>query len=186
MLKSLVSSYKNYFHGNGNVSNSTFDRSYYLQTTRFPMWSDRSYYSFALDGYIKNVVANRCISLISKSAANTKFVLFKISSDGSKKEITKHNLIDILNNPNPTFNYQSFMENIIANLLLSGNSYVYGIKDSNFNLSEMFTLRPDRVKVISGFNSGIPSGYKYTVENVSMDFTCDENKFLFYQFIFGS
>ena len=46
-----------------------FDRTYYLQNNTEPKWSSRNYETFAEEGYIKNVIAHRAISMISNAVS---------------------------------------------------------------------------------------------------------------------
>jgi HK97 family phage portal protein len=59
---------------------------------------------------------------------------------------------------------QSLIETLAAQLLLHGNGYVQIIKDAAGVPTELFALRPERVKVVTGPN-GWPCGYDYTVNN---------------------
>jgi HK97 family phage portal protein len=57
---------------------------------------------------------------------------------------------------------QSLVETLAAHLLLHGNAYVQILKDAGGAPVELFALRPERVKVITGAD-GWPSAYDYTV-----------------------
>lgn len=57
---------------------------------------------------------------------------------------------------------QSLVETLAANLLLHGNGYVQILKDASGTPMELFALRPERVKVVTG-PDGWPCAYDYTV-----------------------
>jgi HK97 family phage portal protein len=57
---------------------------------------------------------------------------------------------------------QSLIETLAAHLLLHGNGYVQILKDASGMPVELFALRPERVKVVTG-PDGWPCGYDYTV-----------------------
>ena len=57
---------------------------------------------------------------------------------------------------------QSLVETLAANLLLHGNGYIQIMKDAHGAPTELFALRPDRVRVVTGSN-GWPCAYDYTV-----------------------
>jgi HK97 family phage portal protein len=57
---------------------------------------------------------------------------------------------------------QSLVETLAANLLLHGNGYVQILKDASGTPVELFALRPERVKVVTG-PDGWPCAYDYTV-----------------------
>jgi HK97 family phage portal protein len=58
---------------------------------------------------------------------------------------------------------QSLVETLAAHLLLHGNAYVQILKDAGGAPVELFALRPERIKVVTGAD-GWPCGYDYTVE----------------------
>lgn len=58
---------------------------------------------------------------------------------------------------------QSLVETLAAHLLLHGNGYVQILKDASGAPVELFALRPDRVKPVTGAD-GWPCGYDYTVQ----------------------
>jgi HK97 family phage portal protein len=154
---------------NQNIFNCV--KSYFHNLGR-PIWSNKNYENFAKEGYIKNVIVYKCISMISKNAANVPFVLYK--KTGNKKEIIKkHELIDLLNRPNPMQSKFEFLESLYSFKLIAGNSYIKAIfpqKSEYFkNPKELFILRPDRITVIAGGN-GLPIGYKYTVNSFAQNF----------------
>jgi HK97 family phage portal protein len=122
-----------------------------------PSWMNRDYKVFAEEGYIKNVIVNRCVTLIAQSAASVPWKLFKIHGE-TKVEIKNHPLIDLLNRPNINQAGAEFFENLYAYKMISGNAYIQIIKLNNTASSELHLLRPDRVKVVS--KEGV-IGYEY-------------------------
>lgn len=58
------------------------------------------------------------------------------------------------------------MESLIGYVLLSGNAYIEMIKSQSGNPLELYTLRPDRMRVIPG-ESGLPVAYEYAVNGKS-------------------
>jgi HK97 family phage portal protein len=65
---------------------------------------------------------------------------------------------------NATSAGQSLVETLASHLLLHGNSYVQIIKDASGQPVELFALRPDRVRVVTGAD-GWPCAYDYVVQN---------------------
>jgi len=144
----------------------------YFQNIGKAVWSNRNYENFANEGYIKNVVAYKCISMIAKNASSVPFILYK--KNGDKKEVIKnHNLLKLLKNPNPTQNKFEFFEALYSFKLIAGNSYTKAVFSQNEeyfkNPKELFILRPDRMTIIAGSN-GLPIGYKYKVNNSTQNF----------------
>jgi HK97 family phage portal protein len=138
----------------------------YIQVPGKPVWSGRSYEKFAEEGYIKNVIANRCISLISKGAASVPMNLFRVNKYGEKVKVRDHKVLSLLAKPNLLRSGVEFMEEIYAYKLISGNAFVQmvGGNENEYNVEpeELYNLRPERVSVIPGSN-GMPIGYCYKV-----------------------
>ena len=154
--------------------NRYFDRTYYLQTNSNPKWSKRDYESFAVEGYINNVIVHRAITMIARGVSSIGLTYFEMNEKGEKKELNDNdNVINLLKNPNPTSSYVNFVENIVSSYLISGNAYIQAVKDDNNNIAELYLLRSDRVSIIPSYST-IPSGYKYKINNMVFQFDCDE------------
>lgn len=143
----------------------------YLNTMGKAVWSGREYGKFADEGYVKNVIAHRCISMIASGAASVPFRLARVI-DGVRNEISEHRLLNLLNTPNPCVGGTEFFETIYSHKLIGGNAYIQLVKDSNNLPVELFALRPDRVSVIAG-NGCVPQGYRYEVSGIEKDFRVD-------------
>ena len=151
-----------------------FDRTYYLQNNTEPKWSSRNYETFAEEGYIKNVIAHRAISMISNAVSSITPLFFEITDNGNKSELADNdNICLLIKRPNPTTNYMKFMEYVVSSYLISGNVFIQAVKNNNDKIAEMYLLRSDRVSVIAGYGN-IPSGYKYKINNMSFFYPCDE------------
>lgn len=143
----------------------------YLNTMGKAVWSVREYGKFADEGYVKNVIAHRCISIIASGAASVPFRLSRLI-DGVRNEISEHRLLNLLNSPNPCIGRSDFFETIYSHKLIGGNAYIQLIKDSNNLPVELFALRPDRISIIAG-NGCVPQGYRYEVNGTEKDFRVD-------------
>lgn len=64
-------------------------------------FTPRQYDQLAMEGYQKNVVAYRCISLVSRNAASVPWVVFR-GRGGTRERLHDHPLVDLLNRPNPS------------------------------------------------------------------------------------
>ncbi len=65
------------------------------------VWSDRNYYQFSLEAYVKNVIAHRSITMVATAAASVPLCLYVTSMKGLRKEIRSHRVLDLLMRPNP-------------------------------------------------------------------------------------
>ena len=137
-----------------------------------PVWSGRDYKSFAQEGYVQNVVVNRCVDIISKGVASIDWQVF--TSNGIQ-EIEKHPLLDLLHNPNERQASCDFFEAVAAYKLLSGNSYIEAAYANSENTKPskqkpvyLYTHRPDRMKIIKG-GKGRVAAYRYEIEGQSVE-----------------
>jgi len=73
-----------------------------------------------------------------------------------------HPLKSLLENPNHTMTWPSFMETLVSHLLLSGNAYVELLRDQEGILG-MDLIRPDRVKILA--QGGHVVAYEVSEEN---------------------
>lgn len=119
-----------------------------------PQQTPKNYKAMSEQGYKANVIGYQAVTKVSQGAARLKWDLFDISG-GAEKEIEKHPLLDLLNNPNPMQGRQQFFESYFAFLLLDGNSYV---ERNMAGKPELWPVRPDYMKVIPGEN-GMPEAF---------------------------
>jgi HK97 family phage portal protein len=82
------------------------------------------------------------------------------------KELSQSPLLDVFHHPNPRQGGAAFIEAVLAYKLLSGNSYVEAVYGSSGAPSELYPLRPDRIRVIPGI-AGVPQAYDYSVNGKS-------------------
>ncbi|MCM1000905.1 MAG: phage portal protein [Wolbachia endosymbiont of Melophagus ovinus] len=141
-----------------------------LQLIMEPSWSERSYASFAEEGYVKNVIAFRAINMIANAASSVPFILYRLTNQG-KSQLKVHPLLKLLYSPSPITSKSEFIEGIVTYRLVSGNAYVLMIEPKNNRKppTELYLLRPDRVEIVPGRNN-FPYTYRYTVNNNSYDF----------------
>ena len=134
-----------------------------------PVWMDRNYGQFALEAYIRNVVAHRAISMVATSAASVRFKLMDVTPRRANREIKSHAILDLLKHVNPSQGCGSFFQALYQYQLISGNAFIQAVGTKDSAPTELHLLRPDRMAVIAG-KGGIPAGYRYSVNNVVMDF----------------
>ncbi len=144
----------------------------YFYNNPQPLWMNRNYTKFADEAYTKNVIAYKCISLVSKLTASVDWKLFELA-DESKKFLKSHPILDILNYPNPLTSGSLFFESMVSYKLISGNSFVLGVANSSGTLKELYTLRPDRVS-ISTDKSGYVNNYIYNAGAKEIKYPVDK------------
>jgi HK97 family phage portal protein len=134
-----------------------------------PVWSTRDYASFADEGYRQNAVVFRCVKMLAGGAASVPWLLYNKAGD----EIEEHPLLDLIGSPNPMASGQALFEAVYAYLLLSGNSYLEHVGPETKPPREIWTMRPDRTKVIPG-PWGIPEGYQYEANGKLVNWKVDQ------------
>ncbi len=132
-----------------------------------PAWTPRNYDQLSREGYLKNIIVYRCVTLITRGAASVPWRLIRKNA-----EVTNHPLLQLLHHPNPRQGGASFIEAVLSHKLLSGNSYIEAVANQKAIPVELYALRPDRIKVIPG-SGGVPIGYKYTVNGQSRRISVD-------------
>jgi HK97 family phage portal protein len=133
-----------------------------------PSWTGRSYEQLANEGYRKNVVANRSIRVVAESASSVPLILYR-----GDQRLKDHAILDILKNPNPLQSGKSLLEAFYAYLQISGNTYMELVENSVGEVSELYSLRPDRMTIVSG-STGWPSRYEYKVGDKKHHFAVDD------------
>ena len=114
-----------------------------------------SYEDLATDGYCENAIVNRCINEIATNASRVKINLFR-----GDAEVDSHPLLDLLASPSPTQSQVEFFQAVYSYLLISGNSYLLSVGPDNGIPTELYTLRPHRIKIRQG-NRSMPLAYDY-------------------------
>ena len=141
------------------------------------------YKVFADEGYLRNVDVHDCVTLISRTAAPTPWILYErgrgpASNPGKARrivtkasaeaawndagprrailrksvelsEIEDHDLLRLIERPNPLQGQADFLEQDLSYFLLSGNSYEEFVAiDGDRVPREVFSLRPDRMEIV--------------------------------------
>ena len=117
-----------------------------------------SYDDLATDGYSENAIVYRCINEISNNASRVKINLFR-----GDQELDNHPLLDLLYNPSPTMSQVEWFQALYSYLLISGNNYMLSVGGDNTPPTELYNLRPDRMKIRSGTRA-MPVAYDYMLK----------------------
>ncbi len=122
----------------------------------------RKYKQYATDGYQENAIVYKCISMIANNASSVKINLFS----GDKK-VESHELLSLLERPNPLQSGVEFFHSLVSYLLISGNTYI--LKDKEVGIpKELYLLRPDRID-IEASSSMIPDRYCYKINGKTIE-----------------
>ena len=132
-----------------------------------PAWTPRDYASLARAGFERNVIAYRCVRLVSEAAASAPM---QVRENGSI--LTDHPLLALLKQPNPEQSGAELFESFYGFLQTAGNAYMEVVSLDGAP-RELFVLRPDRMKARIGAR-GWPEAYDYTVGGRTVTFRADE------------
>tara|TARA_R100000458_G_scaffold57206_1_gene63046 strand:- start:2526 stop:3857 length:1332 start_codon:yes stop_codon:yes gene_type:complete len=119
---------------------------------------NRRYKDYAKEGYQENAIVHRCIQLIANSASAVKLCLYQ-----GEDKLEEHELITLLNRPNPLQSGVEFWVSLYSYLMISGNAYLQRDTETFRPPTELYLLRPDRMRVKAG-ETIIPSAYEYILD----------------------
>ncbi|MGN6208643.1 phage portal protein [Asticcacaulis sp.] len=124
-----------------------------------PVWTPRNYQALASEGFAKNAIAYRCVRMIAEACAS---VPLRVEFDG--RRAPDHPLQKLIDRPNPEQGGADLREALYGGLQTAGNSYVEAAFLDEEAPGELWSLRPDRMKVVAG-RSGWPEAYEYSTGN---------------------
>jgi HK97 family phage portal protein len=133
-----------------------------------PQSTPRRYDTLTDESYLRNVIAYRCVRLISGNVASVVWELL----DG-EKEVKKHPALDLLRQPNPYRGEMYFLDELVTYLCLAGNAYVEKtVLGANPEPRELFNLRPDRMRVVPAKSGGLLQ-YEHEVNGIVTAYPVD-------------
>ena len=77
--------------------------------------------------YVRNVIANRAISIVAVAASSVPINLSKVNGTEKKLRLSSHPLIDLLEEPNPNMSRVTFIKCLIMYKMIGGNAYILKI-----------------------------------------------------------
>lgn len=136
------------------------------------VWMRRDAAKFADEGYRRNVIAHRAISMIATAAGSVPWKLSQRRSRSGMQVVEAHPLLSLLNKPNPLQGGTELCEALYAFKLIAGNAYLHAIGPRGEAPLELHVLRPERVSIVPG-QGGIPKAYRYTIDNRTLEIPVD-------------
>jgi HK97 family phage portal protein len=130
------------------------------------IWTPHDYAALCREGFNTQATVYSAITLIAAAAARVPWLLYQKprGQGGSPTEVTDHPLLTMLGRPNGEQGSKAYREAVFAYLLLSGNSYEAPVGPDQGPPTEMWCLRPDRMKIIPGGGQRI-GGYVYAKDS---------------------
>lgn len=155
-----------HFNGRKAMPESSFS----YQGINCPQLTSFKYDAVSEEGFQKNVIAFRSINLISRGIASIPMVVKNCNSASENKTLT-----DLLNRPNRLQSRNTFFENVVNYLLISGNAFIYCDNDNQLNC-----LRTDRIQIVPNESKTSVDSYIYSVD--SSKFTINQKDLLHIKF----
>ena len=136
-----------------------------------PRWTPCRYDSLVEEGFQKNVIAFRAITLVSRNVASIPITVKNLDTGEVDAELTA-----LLNRPNRSQARATFLENVVNYLLISGNAFIYFD-----DIAELRCLRTDRMQIIPNKSKTNVDSYIYSVDSSS--FSIDRENILHLKFL---
>lgn len=89
-----------------------------------------------------------CVSIIAKATSAARFRLYIDNGADELEEVSKHPIIDLLENPNPFETKYEFLYRAMTHIQLTGDSFVYFARNKRKDIKEMYVLQPDKIEII--------------------------------------
>ena len=103
-----------------------------------------------LESYSKSLYVFACVSRIAEKVGETAFTLNRIQNlVGDTEEIFNHPVLDLLYRVNPFQTKSEFLEILVSNFLLSGNSFIWKLRNEKGEVAELWNLRPDKMTIVA-------------------------------------
>ena len=118
-------------------------------------WTPRNYDQLALEAYVRNVIAYRCIRLKADAVSSLPWIVKSFGVNDPESLMLK-----LLNRPNPTQTGIELFDDIVMFLEIAGNSYIEQVSIQGKKPQELYVLRPDRLKLI--IKNGREHSYEYS------------------------
>ena len=123
-------------------------------------WTPRQYSALVKEGYEKNVIVYRCISLIARGVAS---VTWKSESNLG---------VSLLSSPNANESWSCFMESLVTSFLCSGNAFVLIEVNKEGDPVSFKNLRSDRMHIKTEDEEIV--SYEYTINGKSRSYGVNE------------
>lgn len=122
------------------------------------VWFGRDTTSLIRRGFTSNPVGFRCVKMIAEAVSVIPLLL-----QDDERQYDVHPILNLLRRPNISQGKIDLFENLIGQLLLSGDGYLEAVGEGEDGLPhEIYVLRSDRMRVIPS-KDGWPEAYEYCV-----------------------
>lgn len=112
-----------------------------------PLPHPHDYRTFAQDGFRRNTVIFACITEISTSAAEPPLRAMRQSREEPLELPPTDPLAQLVARPNPSQSCYELLSTLVTHLHVAGNAYLHKVRARNGQPVQLWTLRPDRVRI---------------------------------------
>ena len=141
------------------------------------VWTERNYENFAKETYMKNVIAFRCIDMIAKNVASVPWKICRLLENDEVENIIDHPFNSVLKRANPENSWLALTYAHISYLCMCGNAFLEKITPETGKeteqIKELWSLRPDRMKINVDDKTGLVVGYTYCIGGREIEFPVD-------------
>lgn len=124
----------------------------------------RRYDRLADEAYRQNVVAYRAVNLVARACGSIPLRVKK-----GKTILDEHPALHLLKSPNPAAADGSLISALVGYYLIAGNAYLVSVGPRVGPPQELWTLRPDTVRLNEGPH-GVPVSYEQSVGEKKQQF----------------
>lgn len=123
-------------------------------------WSQGSFNSYYSQGYAKNPYVYRAVRHVSTAVANVPWKI--LMPDGSI--VKDHDVLSLLDRPNPTDAGSKFTRKLVTDLLLSGDAFIFmALPETRIAPpQEIYRLKPSSVRIQPGKRLGEVAYFEYS------------------------
>lgn len=143
-----------------------------LGLSKTALWTNWNSQKAVKEGYKASTYVYACITKRARAVASVPWYVYEQNSDGTWDKVVNHPLELLIDKPNPFMSRSDFMERLIINLDLTGNSIFQKIQVRNTTI-ELFPLGPDGIRPIPDDNEFIKA-YEYQVGSQKIQIPPDE------------
>lgn len=192
-MATFIDRFKNILTKSAVNTAEQYNRAIYNWIGNSVVWNNENDDNYISEGYRKNATVYSLINIITKAATTIPFSVYQKTSDSQYKryksmlsgnidsntlykaqllrknalvEVENTDLHKILENPNPSQSYSTFISELIAFRKLTGNGYIYGIAPDTGSrankFTEMYVMPSQAMEIIS--NGILEPVSKYRLE----------------------
>ena len=203
-MASLLQRLSNLITKNAQQTAAAYNKAIYQYLGESIVWNPENDDSYIQQGYRKNATIYSLVNIITKAATTIPFQVYEKTSENDLKrykaltsgtidsgalykaeilrkqalnELEGTPLHELLERPNPSQSYNSFLTELVAFGKLTGNRYVYGIApETGMNqgrYSELYVMPSQVMEIVSGGFMQPVKGYRIEY-NGTFDLPADD------------